>query len=107
MPDPSAERRIGNPVIYTSDPRSTAATEFESLAARIRSGELRGARIEWTADLPFFTRVEVFSATLWDEIAQEERAQVTITRVEMKPPSLPLLEVPSPGIIEQLDQAQR
>jgi hypothetical protein len=102
LPEKSAS---GNPVLYTSDPRGTVATEFESLAARIRSGELRGARIEWAQDLSFFTKVEIFSATLWDEISQEERGQITITRVEMKPPTRPMLEAPEPGLTAQLDQA--
>ena len=83
-------------VIYTDDPREMVAKKFEEMAARLRSGELRGARIEWNEDAPAMVRVEVFQATYFDEKYQEERRAVRLTRTEIKPTAERLLAVVEP-----------
>jgi len=47
-------------IIYTGDPRETAAQKLEEIARRIRSGELRGGRVEWRDGLAKLTTVELF-----------------------------------------------
>lgn len=74
-------------VIYTDNIRETVSQKFEEMAARLRSGELRGGSIQWREGLPAMVTVEAFADTYWDEKYQEERTMVRLTRTTFKPNS--------------------
>jgi len=69
--------------VRTSDPAGYVADVFESLAARLRSGELKGASGTWAEHHTHLVTVEVSSSGELEENGEEYRMRVEMKRTRI------------------------